>query len=230
MALTLNFEDDYLIWDNPEKVVYSQTRRGDPLNLRVSHAIRHRTKVTQAGPSNGVLLNKAVFWYLPSKLLAIPGNVLIAAKPGDRIVLESNQESAAWFVTDVGYEELDGVYELTCLEMSLADDGGLADRIDVVCPLNRQDAKLGRKILWTPKRADVPCKIFEVSSATVDQDGRRSTKKSYLIYVVRPDSPLDVTEEDQVRDRRTGDIYDVVGYTNPETINEPQIIQAERVP
>ena len=231
MPLTLDFTDDYLIWDNPEKVVYSITKRGASVELRVSNAIRHRTKVSQAGPSNGVMLNKAITWFLPSKLLAAPGNVLVQAKPGDRIRLESDQEEAAlasWFVTDVAYEELDGVYELTCLEMSLATD--LADTIDVVCPLNRQDAKLGRRILWTPKHANVPCKIFEVSSATINQDGRRSSKKSYLIYVVRPSSPLDVTEEDQIRDRATGDIYEVVGYTNPEQINEPQVIQAERVP
>ena len=229
MSLNLDFSNDYLIWDNPEKIVYVSTKRkAASLSVRIEKAIRHRQEVVEAGPTGGAMQNRTCKWFLPGKLLAFPSDTLLRAKPGDRIRIESaSRPLDSWLVLKVNYEELDGVYELDCTLLTVNRD--LANYINVSSPLNRKDTALGRRILWTPKYSNVRCKIQETQTAIISKEDRQLTKHSYLIYV-EPGTTLDLTDEEQVVDRDTGDIYDVEGWTNPQMLTEPQVIQVMRTP
>jgi hypothetical protein len=227
MAWGLDTTDDYLIHDGEEAIIYQSVRRpslGGNINWRVATAFR-QTMTLKQSTSSEIMVQADVKWFVSAKVLGRPAPIGIVPKPGDLVRLELELEQRSWVVLDTAYEPFDQVYELNCRSLGLST--ALADRIDVKAPLNRQDAALGRRQLEVPKYENVACHIQEVSMATVMEQGRRSSKKSYLIFVT---DKLDVTEEDQIIDKATGDIFDVVGFTTPDSVNEPQVIQVERTP
>lgn len=229
MGLTLDVTSDYEIWDNTDPIVYVSSRRtslGGNINWPVATALRQTMTLADSGNATaGVLLLADCKWFIPAKLLGRPAPVGIVPKAGDLIKLEITNEVRSWAVLSTTYEPFDQVYELACRDLSVSLDSPGATTIDVTTPLNRQDAALGRRPLMVPKYSGIACKIQEVSQATELSQGRRAAVKSYLIFTT---TRLDVNEEDQIIDKTTGDIYDVIGYTNPDKLDEPQVIQASR--
>lgn len=230
MAWGLDVTDSYAIWDNTDPITYVSARRaslGGNINWPVKSALRQTMTLADSGNATaGVLLLADCKWFIPGRLLGKPAPTGIVPKPGDLVNLAVQNEVRSWVVLSTTYEPMDQVYELACRDLSVATDSPNANTIDVMTPLNRQDAALGRRAMMVPKYSGVACKIQEVSSATELSQGRRSEVKQYLIFVV--DQRLEVTEEDKIIDKDTGDILEVVGYTNPDKLDEPQVIQATR--
>lgn len=211
---------DYLTWTNLENINFvSRQTAFDSAPDQIQTGVRanRRMKVTrEQSPSGGVYTHAEMAWLIPAVLLTF------VPKPGDTI---TEADGTVWTVFTVDAKVYKSYYRCTCLAMRLAHD--LRDLIDVFSPTNIQDAGGGRiPQFTTAKYASVAARIQKISEETQDLMGRRGPVSQYQIFT---EKQLQITHEDQIRDK-TGNVYQVKGYHDPDRLDALFVIDAEQVP
>jgi hypothetical protein len=230
--MTLSLETDYQVWedDGAETVVFVQERRDLPdYRAEVASVLRRQVAAREAAASGGVYTTDDVRFHVPRELLLDAAGDRLAPKPGDA-VLEGDDFSAGtyrrWTVLGVEKATLDTRWGLVCRELKVAFD--LRDVVEIWSPANAQDAAAGRLAEpYAARLTGLAARIQEVAADVVDERGKRGMRRRYEVYLERR---VTVGNEEQLRDARTGAVYEVRGSREPDRIDRLMVIDCERVP
>lgn len=220
MPLTLDFSSDPTdIWDNPEVVtlVSVAPNSADDLALPITTSIRQALTKRELAASNGFYVGQDVHWFLAGKLLY----GVAKPKTGDRIIAQS--DNSEWTILDLTYEDLDQVYDCNCRNFALVHQ--LTSAINILTPIVRQDAALGRIVTaMMPKTTGVPARIQEIAARTITERGRRLQEKTYQVFCGRR---VEVSHEELVEDA-AGNRYEFVSSESPDRIDLLQVLTVRR--
>lgn len=216
MALTVDFSGDYDdVWDKTEAITYRSKNRFIYSNTSVTKALRAQPTERERAPTGGVYTGFDLIWVISDTLLTS------TPKPGDLVKDSSELE---WTVLTAEYDQLDQVWNLTTVDLSLAND--LKDKIDIYQPDSTVDTAGAYNPTFTTKYASLNCRIQEISGSESEQRGLRGTLKRYEIYLAKQ---VEVSTRFYAQDSE-GNKYDIVSWSNPDRIDELQVLSCELRP
>lgn len=213
--MSLDFSDDYLLFDNPECVVLDRVAEVD--RVQVSHAIRSPITKREMEASNGAYLSCDVTWLIPGKLVD-----RVPPTPGD--VIEDDEE-IDWTILDFSADNLTGDYLCVCRDLVLVH--GLTTPVTIYRPTNTQDDQGNRNPSYAAvsQYTNLPAKVQEQDGERQEAFGKQGFRRRYSVYL---GSRVVVTTEDQVRVGST--VYQIVSYRNPDRIGELMQLEVEVLP
>lgn len=220
----LNVSLEHMAWDKPEPV-YLETDRGASQEQRgrlssldfIPIAKRRDISTGEQASSGGVYTSAHTRWHLPAVLLT-PG---VQPKSGD-VIIDASQ--TRWTVETANLQRLGQRWELVCINLIIAH--GLRDTIDVQRAAISHDAA-GAPVKTFPPAGGVvayrnlPCRVQLLSEEIAEERGIRGAKRKYAITV---DRQIIIDTEDRIVWK--GQVLDIVGYRNPELINDLPVIDA----
>lgn len=225
MTVTLDFTEDYAVWDNTEAVKLVLKRspaNGGDVTFSVATALRLPVTVREAAASGGAYTTRDTTWRVPGILTPkLNADRLLAPVPGDQVLATDNTK---WTVLDVSYSPLDTTYSLTCRDLVLAH--GLVDRLTVRFPVNSFDAAAGRVVAGFADGDTVRCKIHEVSGEPADERGRRGMRTRYQVFL---EEPVQAGPHLQYMDQDRK-VYQYVSHENADMIDQLPTLILERTP
>jgi hypothetical protein len=214
VSFTLDLTGDWAVWDGLESVTYRSVANTGDADYEVSDALRADLTFRELAASGGVYTTQDRKWLVPQSLLTP------TPKPADLLI---DGDDVQWTVLAVGRDNLQKVWELTCRDLVLA--AALYDLVTVERVTYAQDDAGGRTYgEWTAVYTDIPARIQEGASETVDERGKRITRQSYVVYLAQR---VTVTIEDRLKGP-DGLIYEIRGSSNPDRIDELMQLQCER--
>jgi hypothetical protein len=161
--------------------------------------------------------NPEVRWHLPTRHLdgATPA-------PADVVI---DGSGVRWTALTRDVNRLAETYMLGCVDLTLAH--GLRDTVVI------ERATLGQSASGVPTKtfdrvlATCAARVQELSRQTVEERGARYSRPRYDVII---DRQLDIdTAEDRVRWTKRGNTkyLDIIGYRNPERIDELPVLECE---
>ena len=210
---TLDFSQDYLVWDNIQTVDHTSVRTsGDVVTCILGH--RHNIDRRELAASNGVYTPDDLIWRLPKPTCPI------RPKPRDLI---TDAEGRTVTMLQVSYIVDQQRYRCVCRDLILAND--LYDTIDVETPTITYTTAGAKVKTWEALYSDIPARLQPITADLVDERGMRGLRVTHELIVGQA---LVVTNEDRVV--LDGVYYEIRGYHNPERIDELPVLDVELVP
>lgn len=214
MTFTLDISTDYTVWDDPEKVFFVQHADTGNVQHPISSAFRFKLTFREMAASGGVYTTQDRNWIIP-KALFVP-----QPKPSDWLF---DNLGTRWTVLSVDHEAFESVWRLTTRNLVLAHQ--LDDLVTIAAPVNSQDAAGSRTPTFVAVYQHVPARIQEISGESRDERGKRLTARQYTVYLGQR---VTITQEHQLIDEATGDIYEIRSYSRPDLITDLQQLECER--
>jgi hypothetical protein len=216
MGLTLNFESDQQTIDNVEAITYTSTGIGGS-SVPVLDAGMYLGAITEHAPSNGAYQRIDAKWSIRFSLLAPLGG----AKPGDTI---TDSSSLVWTVITATPPVISGVWQISSLRLEIAP--AFAQLGTLTRPSNTEQDSAGRQglITYSTIAANVPCRLQPISGDAGDIQERRGMPRRFTAFLgsqVVPQS-LDIFTV-------AGQGYTVLGFRNPQRIDELQTLTCELI-
>lgn len=221
MAVSLDLSGDYSLVDNTEAVTFTNVGRDPAFDQTQEISAAHRAPVSlrEAATSGGVYTRQDQIWRLPGALLQ--GR----AKPGDKITPQTlaNDADGIWTILEVSWDQLNQEWRCPSRNLALVND--LRDTVTIERHSGAQDEAATFKPDWYPLYSQVAARVQEISGAPDESLGRRGTVRTLEVTL---DRRLVVTNRDRVIDDRTGEIFEITGWTNPDRIDELMKLQVTR--
>ncbi len=211
--MTLDFSDDWMIWDNKEPVDLTTT---DSEEYPLSDVLFRALTLKEQQASGGAYTASDRKVLVPKSLLSDYDATL---KPKDVI---TRADGSAWTILEVGLNTFETWWSATVRNLAIAFD--LRDLLTVKRPTNTKDNALGRVATFANVYANIPCKIQDDTAEDAERFGKAVTLRRYKIWV---DRQLTLTAEDQLVDQG-GNLYSFVDFRNTDQIGELPMITAER--
>lgn len=231
MTLTLDYSDDYLVFDCLEPVVLERSRRRDhrqgddsPMvtwqKVPVEKALRKELSEQDIIASGGALSSQDLVWLIPKNLLEVQPN------KGDVVVDEA--ESRRWTVLTFSFSQLNEIWELSCRDLGITYD--LSDLCDIERASSFRDDSGTPVKRFPPEGGEVlhsrlPCRLQPLQSEIAEEKGVRGFRTTYDLIL---DREIDITNEDRVK---LGDrVFEVRSYRQSEAVGLPPVVGLEEVP
>lgn len=241
MAVTIDMQDDWKVWDNLERVTVESLRvsefddergglvrrYGPAQTWQVPHAKRRAISQREQAASGGAYTAQDVRWHIPAALL--PQD--FAFSPGDAVV---DQEDRRWTILEVQENKWKQTWGLTCRDLVLVH--GLRDKVNIErheivydgsgvaiqrWPSSSDDGLKGGENLYE----DLLCRVQETSGSIANERGIRGALRQYEVYVGQP---LDITTDDRIFWQ--GRYLDITGWRQSELIDVLPVIEAQDRP
>lgn len=180
----------------------------------VSDVVRHAISKRELAASNGVYVPDDVVFRLPSATATV--------RPKPRDTIEDN-EGTVWTILEVG--RIVGTKRYRCVCRDLIIHEHLDTDVELWVCTNAQDAGGGRSPSFALSQT-IAGRIQPVQGDTEDRLGKRTTRKLYQIFLAS--EPTSISTQDQFRDSG-GVVYQILGWRNPERIDELFVADVERV-
>ncbi len=203
---------DLQFFDGLETVALQQA--GVLTTTDVPGALRTRSRTREAAPSGGVVLLADTVWHLPTTVL------VAAPAPGTRII---DAAATVWTVLRVERETLGERWQ--CLARNLTLALGLEHVVQIERATWTKDVTGAPVATWNLVRTGLKARIQPIAASHEERQSQRLERVTHHIYLAEA---LLLDESDRIV--HEGGIYNVRGYTAPERIDEPLVIQTERVP
>lgn len=226
MTLAIDISNEYLAWDNPERVIFRQRRTADDLvnENEVATALRMAVTQREMATSAGAYTALDTVWQLPAVMLTW------APRPGDQIVSDFGLETATtWTIMPEGVKRValgSSVSHYRCVARDLVLVNELLDVIEIHRATNAQDAAAARIPGYAAVYEGVSAKIQEISADETQERGKRGFRRIFEVYV---GEQLNVTLEDRLV-AADGTIYEIKGYTGPGRIDQLMVLNVELTP
>ena len=226
MAFTIDTTSNYQAWSNVEAVTLTSAATAGATQYALPTAKRRNPTYKERLPTGGVYGAALVTWLVPQAVLnaAAPG---YAIKMADTI---TDSTDTVWTVLEAAYNALRSTWLCTTLNLSLAFS--LRDTLTIKRPSLTLDADSGRTYTTlSTVYSGVQARIQETDSDTIDERGKRLTRKRYtvpVLYLVNTVATrLQLSIEDQVTDG-AGNVYEIRGWRDADRIDELQKLDLER--
>lgn len=223
MDLSSAFVSDWQVWDNTEAVSLSVARAAGPYADAVPVAKRRALTTRELAASGGVYTGQDRVWLLPVALLT-PG---LQLKPADAVV---DASGTRWTVLEAALNKFGATWRLTCRDLVLAFD------LRVIITIERAalsyDAAGAAVKTFPPAGGlvlidQLPARVQPLREEVADQRGLRGPLLRYDVIVGRPVDG--VSTEDRVK-LPDGSYLDILGYRNPDRIDELPVLECQRKP
>jgi head-tail adaptor len=224
--MQLDLSQDYLSWDNTEAVQYASVRNTDTMYDVIPMVRRRMLSAKELAASGGAYIGGDSAFLIPTPLLAALLAQERQPKPGDQILDAGGQ---TWTVLGAQGQKQDRTAYQTwkCVCRNLAIVYDLQDLIDIQRATITYDAGGGKVKTWpsdgggsTPYPS-LPARVQLLTDEVVEERGMRGFRGTHAVIVSKQ---LSVTYEDRIK---WGSVYlDIVGYHNPERIDELPVIDA----
>lgn len=213
----LDFSSDQTVLDNTEAVTFTSVRTAGGETAAVASAGYYPQPVAEGAPSRGVYTKgRARFSIKAAELDAVGG-----AKPRDTVTLGTK----VYTVLSAELGRITNVWQIDAICLALAAD--LRDTGGHYRPANARD-DAGRPARATFAQVagtgDIPCRVQPLGGQAGDVLDKRTIPQRFAAYV---GTPLDARAGDQFRVGSTH--YTIVGSSNPERIDELQVLTLEVV-
>lgn len=211
----LNLTDDYQIWANDfsQTVTHTSVRDSGNLTAQVTHALRRQISSKEAAISNGVYTTADVIFSLAT--------VLTPNTPKPRDLLTDN-DNVVWTVLAVDKATINSRWRLTCRALGIAAD--LQDVIDIETPAMLPNAQGVEVAQWVPRLRQIAARIQPVTGEETTERDLIGTKVKYEIFVGQG---VTVSTRERVLWHARNKYLDIVGYRQPQRIDELPLIEAE---
>ncbi len=198
--------------DALESVSFLQPAAGTP--TLITGALRRQVTTREAEATDGVYTRSDVHWHLPTSELPT------APQLGATI---TDSENTIWTVLAVSPTNLDANWR--CQSRNLALTENLQQRITIQHANWTQDAAGTPIPIWTTKYVDIPVRIQPQQQQIEVTNGRRTARVTHKIYLA---GQLLVDDNDRILHDNT--VYNILGYQQPDRIDQLFVIDAEQVP
>jgi hypothetical protein len=145
----------------------------------------------------------------------------ISPRPGDAI---TDRQGVVWTVLESTYHHLIQQWELRCTNLSLY----LTTRIRVEVRTEEQDAVGSLAWVWSTVGEGAPdvARIHPFTGTSqLESNGRRRLEPDVRIVV---NTSFKFTDAMRIVDARTNEIYEVLGYDNPDSFEFLQVLRGRR--
>lgn len=191
-----------------------QTAVGVYTSYAVSDAWWRDLNDKEKAASRGAYVEHERNWFLPLELLT--ADVAI----GDLIV---DADANTYTVLTLSAAGGLGVGKYKTVNLVLAAE--LRDSVTISRPLNVQDGSLNRVPTYVATYSGIAGKVQEITGDRQEMQGKVGFHKRYAVYLGQR---VTVTTEDRVT--VSGVTYQIMGYVNPDRIDELMALDVERLP
>jgi hypothetical protein len=218
--MTLDFETDQTCIDNLEAVTYTSIATIGNTAVAILDAAFYRAAgLGEGSPSQGVYVKALGRFSIRPSLLAAVGGV----KPADTI---TRTDGSIWTVLRAVTPSV-SVYQIDVIDLILSN--GLQQSGTLLRPLTTKDAA-GRQALgpyagYNVIATGIPCRLQPITGDVTDVFDRKSVVQKWtaIIGTQLTASAKDVFSVDNVT------FYTVLGFKNPQRIDELQTLSLELV-
>lgn len=207
--MSLDFSEDWEIWDNVEEVTYTSVTNSGDVEYTVRRALKRAVSAREASMSRGAYRTDDVNWIVPR-----PELPTVKPQLRDRI---TDDDGTVWTVLNFADMGLRASWRMTCRALSIVEQ--LRDTMTIERPTYIQDDSGARQAIWAAVYSDEPCRLQPQASQVSEERGLRGFKTSFTLFVSRE---LSITNEDRVL--VNGTYYEVRAYRQSERIDQlPQL-------
>lgn len=217
----MNLGNDHLCWDGAEQAtLLVRLRGGGERAVGVPLAKRRNIRLREKSPSSGVYIGAEINWHVPQRDL--PAG--IEPKPGDAI---EDRQQRQWTVLTVARNRLGHTWTLGCVDLVIAHD--LRDLVTIQRPQLSYDAAGVASKQWLSRYTDVPARVQSTTQSVSEERAVRAARQAYEVVVARQLADVDLAvDRIEWRDPQGETRYlDMVGFRQPDRIDELPVIEAE---
>jgi hypothetical protein len=160
---------------------YVSQTLSDPQNLTTDYLSFTARATKEAAPSDGVYTDSRRTILLPAAVITTGAS----PKPGDQIT--RTRDGSTWTVLDLGYNGFESIWELHCINLSLAN--GLTNTGQLLRPSNTASSAGMRIPGLSAVASNIPCRIQRITgdkASEFDAPDLKVTARAYLGQQVVP--------------------------------------------
>lgn len=215
----LDLRLDHLCWDGTEEILYESVRKDYAPDVdTIAGALRRAVRTSEGFASRGVYTATDLNWCLPEVAF-----VEKKPKPADVVVdIDGNR----YTVLDADFNTLRSWWLCRTRNLTIAND--LQDIISIETPVLSRDAALGLVYDWSIRYTGIKCRFQPI---TDDAAAERLVSATARMFRVIVDRQLQVTNDvgfDRIN--KDGVIYEILGYSNPERLDELPVLTVRQDP
>lgn len=225
-----SLQNDPFIWDDVETVTLTSYRKtGSMIDMPTAAKRRQLTK-KERSTSYGAYGSAALVWLIPDLQVT---ETMKPLKPRDTI---TTLGGTIFTAQEVDHAAVRSFWRLICLNLSIVED--LQDIIDIQQPLQAYDASGTRFKRWPEDGQgkvlypQLQARVQLITEDLVEERGIRGMKRTHAVIVSKQLAFDSSWYENRIKWVSLGvtKYLEIVGYHNPERIDELPVIDAVLVP